>query len=545
MTCYVVTLLLVCASIPTRVSAQGNTDHVLLHCSHYNGIFQPVRTRRGYLVGGAARVRSYLQSESGALIINGNFFRKTYVSDRLVIDIEVLKLLKPDVVVLAQNEMNLLPHNLKTIQHEGQISIACSDIAIPNTERMIILERHKIVIFGYSPSNSTSLPLVGIMNVKPEDPVKAIKELMDELTDKEKEYLLVAAGCVGYEFARELALQIDVHVVISGCSERMQWVGDTPPENIRRDSTYPEEIINAHGKKVLLAHSYGSTKFLGRLDVITDYQGQYVSHRADMVYLDRDMEEDLKMLKMIDGIKRFELARTRVFLNGECYESECNLGNLITDAMIHYKVKQYNGDNWTDTPIAIIAAGNIKANVNATTYDNRISTTHLRQIFKPHRQLITCTMEGRSILKLFDEAIRDGDEENGMFLQVSGLYLRYDFKSHTVSDKFKIKMVRCSECKIPVFERLERKKTYQLITTADMMEGKYGHTYFAKTANLVQMENTSTHIALSDYLKDIQFVNIGRNERIRISKRSIAVVLMMSGLCLLPPMMVLLIWFKI
>lgn len=41
-------------------------------------------------------------------------------------------------------------------------------------------------------------------------------------------------------------------------------------------------------------------------------------------------------------------------LDANCRSSECNFGNLFTDAIVYENAFNYTGDEWTDASIAII-----------------------------------------------------------------------------------------------------------------------------------------------------------------------------------------------
>lgn len=64
----------------------------------------------------------------------------------------------------------------------------------------------------------------------------------------------------------------------------------------------------------------------------------------------------------ITALERDIIGYTKVQLVGRsevCRSQECNLGNLITDAMIHARVMERpkNSRYWTDAPIAFLMGG--------------------------------------------------------------------------------------------------------------------------------------------------------------------------------------------
>lgn len=64
----------------------------------------------------------------------------------------------------------------------------------------------------------------------------------------------------------------------------------------------------------------------------------------------------------LDELENTVLGYTKVFLEGGniCRMRECNLSNLVTDAMIYSRVlENKGGEFWTDTAIAFMQGGGV------------------------------------------------------------------------------------------------------------------------------------------------------------------------------------------
>lgn len=61
----------------------------------------------------------------------------------------------------------------------------------------------------------------------------------------------------------------------------------------------------------------------------------------------------------MDGKKMLIQFFNKVFLNGSCRFSECNLGNLITDSMVDAYINRHIGSDaqWSDLSIGITNSG--------------------------------------------------------------------------------------------------------------------------------------------------------------------------------------------
>ncbi len=61
------------------------------------------------------------------------------------------------------------------------------------------------------------------------------------------------------------------------------------------------------------------------------------------------------------------LGKTHVFLDGErtsCRVKECNMGNLVLDALVHTNAKQPDGTKWADVGVALWNGGGIRSSID-------------------------------------------------------------------------------------------------------------------------------------------------------------------------------------
>lgn len=253
-----------------------------------------------------------------------------------------------------------------------------------------------------------------------------------------------------------------------------------------------------------------------------------------MIYLNHTFPEGLLVIEnILDKINKIELAKSRVFLSGNCTFRECNLGNLIADSFVDYKVNTHHGTYWTDTSIGIAVSGTIRKSINTTKTHKIILMDHILYLFTLPTDLVTVKLLGRDIQTIFENVIEESTHYQGIFLQVSGLHIRYD--SRKKAPRKCMIEVRCSQCDIPSYRKLRPESEYQVITTNNILQGKFGHTIFANTYKLVKNEAVTDYHALRNYLKRQKFISIGRQERIMITLgnfskncKSIKLVLLMQ-----------------
>nr|CAD7403331.1 unnamed protein product [Timema cristinae] len=97
------------------------------------------------------------------------------------------------------------------------------------------------------------------------------------------------------------------------------------------ESLYPHVVTQSSGRKIPVVQAYAYTKYLGQLDLVFDEHGEIISNKGNPILLDSSVTRD------IEALQNTVVGRTKVLLDGDrknCRLVECNMGNLITDAMI-------------------------------------------------------------------------------------------------------------------------------------------------------------------------------------------------------------------
>lgn len=87
--------------------------------------------------------------------------------------------------------------------------------------------------------------------------------------------------------------------------------------------------------------------------------------------LDHQIPRDPEMLALedtyrpkVEAITKKVIGKTRVYLDGSnCRFYECNIGNLVSDALVSARVEQQTTQYMTDASIALILSGDIRASI--------------------------------------------------------------------------------------------------------------------------------------------------------------------------------------
>ena len=163
------------------------------------------------------------------------------------------------------------------------------------------------------------------------------------------------------------------------------YTGETPPDVEKPDGPYPVVITQSSGKKVPVVQAYAYAKYLGRLHLAFDGNGDLVEWDGEPILLDGSVPRESDVLQLLElyrpGVVEYQslfVGKSMVLLNGDkgsCRAVECSMGNLIADSRVHVYIKRFNSTNdmWSDTSIALIQGGGIRSSIsrgqNITAYD--------------------------------------------------------------------------------------------------------------------------------------------------------------------------------
>ncbi|KRT86708.1 hypothetical protein AMK59_319, partial [Oryctes borbonicus] len=242
------------------------------------------------------------------------------------------------------------------------------------------------------------------------------------------------------------------------------------------------------------------------------------SYEGKVMHLNLSLPEDPELVAMVKDemdapdVVTGKIGKARVFLDGSCTKSECNLGNMITDAFVQYVADIYVGPYWTDAPIAIVPGNIIRGNINTTIHKGRILAEEVGSVIEDVYELVTFQVSGDDLYKCFEYALSFQHKHAGdRFLQVSGIRLVYDNRRASGSRIVRLN-ARCAFCDVPAYEPVNRKALYNVtsVVTLQFHEYSFGDsiiTYFV-------IHNVSNFEAVLSYINQRKFVSASINDRI-------------------------------
>lgn len=387
------------------------------------------------------------------------------------------------------------------------------------------IENETVAFVGYTSTETPTLANPGD-SVQFLDEIKTLQTVVNELKLKGINKV-IALGHSGIQIDRLICQQVDgIDVIIGGHTHTFLYTG-TPPSFEKPEGPYPE-VFKKNGSTCLLAHSYAYGKYLGFLQVNFDVNGIIDSWNGKPILIDDTYPEDPYILQVLekfqtkyDSFDKVIVGQTAVTLDAKtihCRLQECNVGNVITDSMFYYYLKQkwaknLNSSLWSDANFAVINGGGVRGFYADAGTNITIEDLYVVSPFSNTVELIQ--IKGQYILEAFEHSVNNYSFEtrHGKFLQVSGAKVVYDL-SQPNGKRVRSLSVLCNECSIPTYEQLVPDKIYNMITVTFLCKG--GDGYKMIKDNVINSDRSQTlDIDLQvDYIKKHQPLTTGIEGRI-------------------------------
>ncbi|XP_043280617.1 protein 5NUC-like [Venturia canescens] len=431
-----------------------------------------------------------------------------------------LNILSPDAISLGNHEFDDGPMGLVPFIQNATFPIVTAnldlrkepELAASKLKNSTILEVRgkRIGIIGYLTPDTKVIAATG--KVEFFDEVESIKREVAKLRAAGVN-ILIAVGHSGFETDKKIAAEVDgIDLVIGGHTNTFLYTGKQPDVEVP-EGLYPTEIVQKNNRKVYVVQAYAYTKYLGNITVGFDKNGEVTSILGNPILVDSNIEEAEDVLEelekwrpAVNDMINTVVGSTKVFLDGDgksCRRKECNLGNLITDAMIDYNAKQYvEYDGWTDAAIAIHNSGSIRTSIRKAE-DEKITMSDLLSVLPFNNGLQKLSLTGQTFRKVLEWSVHslkvnDTADLNGGYLQFSGVQVIYDLSKPAGSRVSSVE-VRCALCSVPSFSKLVDNATYTILLTDFLRGGGDGFNMFMNLTYTTA--GITTDELLVDYLK--------------------------------------------
>ncbi|MEI6558408.1 MAG: bifunctional metallophosphatase/5'-nucleotidase [Rhodospirillaceae bacterium] len=256
------------------------------------------------------------------------------------------------------------------------------------------------------------------------DPVAATRAAVASLHGQGVNRIVVLSH-LGVTEDKALAEAVDgVAVIVGGHSHTLLRDGDP-----RAAGGSPQVVKSPSGKPVLIVQGYFAGVYLGVLQVTLDDDGVPLAWQGEPVLLDDSISEDPAVRGFVSALEKplapllnQPMGISEVALVGErsaCRFDECNLGNLIADAIVEQTKSQ-------GTQIAIINGGGIRAGIPA----GPVTIGQILEVLPFANTISTFDLGGADLRAALEYGVgraeHPGNEGTGRFPQVSGLRYRWN-----------------------------------------------------------------------------------------------------------------------
>ncbi|KAM3871235.1 snake venom 5'-nucleotidase-like [Diretmus argenteus] len=400
----------------------------------------------------------------------------------------------------------------------------------------------KVAVVGYTTTETSFLSFPG-PHLMFEDEVKALQVQVDKLRTLGYNKI-IALGHSGFEVDKDIAKRVrGVDVVIGGHTNTFLYTG-APPSNEIPAGPYPFMVKSDDGRNVPVVQAFAFGKYLGYLKVTFDETGNVIKAAGNPILMDSSIPQDPDVLadvkKWRENLTEYSaqyVGQTLVYLNGtfeECRFRECNLGNLICDAMIHHNIKYSDELQWNHVGLCMLNSGAIRTAIDERHRNGTITMEDIISVLPFGATFDLVQLKGSTVMKAFEHSVHRYGRNTGEFLQVSGIHVEFDL-SRPVGQRVVAVAVLCIRCRVPVYEPLDLEREYKVMMPSFIAAGGDGFAMIKKE-KLKHNTGDMDISVLSKYISDRKriYPTVEGRIRFRSSAGSGAhsVALLLLGLCL-------------
>ncbi len=379
----------------------------------------------GKCFGGMARIKTAMDAERAALAgqnvvvldagdpFQGSLFYTTYKG---AAEAEFMEAIGYDAMAVGNHEFDDGPKGLADFVDavsfpviSGNLDLTAEALLRDRVKDHVVLEvgGEKIGIVSALATDTVDTSSPGD-NVVFQDEIAALQADVDALKTKGVTKI-IALNHVGLKKDMAIAEAVEgIDVVIGGHSH-------TKMVNDGESLAYPQMVGN-----VPVAQAYAYSKYLGKLTVTFDDDGNVVSASGDPILLDASFEPNAAMSARIaemgapiEEMKKRVVAVSSATIDGDranCRAVECEMGNLVADAMLDRVASQ-------GIEIAIQNGGGLRASIDA----GDVTMGEVLTVLPFQNTLSTFYVSGATIVEALENGVSQMEEGAGRFPQVAGM----------------------------------------------------------------------------------------------------------------------------
>jgi len=245
----------------------------------------------------------------------------------------------------------------------------------------------------------------------------------------------------------------------------------------RAAGPYPTWVEAPDGNRVAIVQAYAYGKFLGELNVTWDDSGVVTAATGEPIVMDAQVAEDAGLVARIaelaaplEELRQRVVAESAAVIDGNrenCRVRECEMGNLVADAMLA-RVKAQG------ITIAFANGGGLRASIDA----GPVTMGEVLTVLPFQNMLSTFKLTGADVIAALENGVSQVEEVKGRFAQVAGVRYAWTRSAEPNQGRILEVMVQAGGGWAPI----DPAKVYGVVANAYIRGGGDGYVVFAESA---------------------------------------------------------------
>lgn len=461
----------------------------ILHTNDFHARFEPISkydsgcdaadNAEGKCFGGTARLVTAIaearaRSGNSILVDGGDQFQGSlfYTYYKGQVAAEMMNKLGYDAMTVGNHEFDDGPEVLRGFLDAVEFPVLMSNaditaeaLLVGKLPKSTVIERggEKLGLIGLTPQDNDDLASPG-PNITFSDPVAAVQSEVDALTAQGVNKIIVLSHS-GYALDRRIAAETTgVDVIVGGHSNSLL-------SNVQDGAVGPYPTM-VKDTAIVQAYAYG--KFLGELNVRFDSDGRLIEATGEPLVMDATVSEDTvtiarvaELAQPLDEIRNTVVATAAAPIEGNrdiCRVQECQMGNLVADAMLARVSDQ-------GAQIAIANSGGLRASIDA----GEVTMGEVLTVLPFQNTLSTFEISGQVVIDALENGVSQVEEVKGRFPQVAGLKFTWDPSVAPNAGRITEVLVATPSGHTPI----DPAATYLVVTNNYVRNGGDGYRMFA------------------------------------------------------------------
>ncbi|MEN3793795.1 bifunctional metallophosphatase/5'-nucleotidase [Fulvimarina sp. MAC3] len=480
--------------LSAAIPASAETVLTILHTNDVHSHIQPINkydaacgeedAAENACFGGAARMLTAIntakdRATNPILVDGGDQFQGTlfYNQYKGKATAEMMNALGYEAMVVGNHEFDDGPEVLRDFIAAVDFPVVMANADVSNEpaladviEPSAIIKKagKKIALVGVTPSDNDQLASPG-EGVTFSDPVEALKTEVARLEGEGIDTIILLSHS-GYEVDKRIAGNVPgIDVIVGGHSHTLLSNTDD-----KASGPYPTVVKNPDGIDVPIVQAYAYGKYLGELVVTFGDDGNVLKAEGAPILLDASIPEDealkariAELAKPLEEIQKKVIGKTGGPIDGgrdTCRAGECQMGNLVADAMLDRVADQ-------GVQLAITNGGGLRASFD----EGDVTLGEILTVLPFGNTLSTFKLKGSDLKAALENGVSQVEEGGGRFPQIAGM--RITWSPHGTAGEDRITSIEIADGK-GGFTPYDPDATYLVVSNNYMRTGGDGYSVF-------------------------------------------------------------------